>query len=774
MSAEPITVCYQGSQLLVVPAIHFSYVFASEVNRICRNPETRPEAIAIELGPQTAEAAERWLKELGVGPKKSRELPVMLGLTKRNRMIRGSLKQKAFQLQKETGNDLSELPPEVLNRELGYAGYGLLCLSPTDSIIEAIRCALELDLPLYGIDLEEMADGNRKPIIVQDPIGADGNLAAYIAQNAPYAAQQHDEEIDSRREVVMAARVKALLEEYRRVLFTCGMGHWLRIRNMFEDPSIRPSIIPKTTGETLGYFKRVVVHPLIAINYMGLFPALVAKYEKARKPPCELDGRSNRAIRLHPFRIFEDLMRKTCRDYFSSKSIGQECSHRSQDLNSLGGFEGYLKNLCLVNLRLVPDFLMTTKAAQGMMSKGFVRALTKRFMDFPWASPEEHLECSLLASVSGYGDDSVCTLYGNDGLGNEEYFYVRSIPASKKHTVKIKIPYEWAESNELKKKSKGSGMLHTWIPWDYLISSMSLRGVGLAKKWEHERRAEVFEGSLLEGIDIKQTLRAYSRGEDRLYVWDTLRKRSNSASFPGDGFPVVFILEPGEHGDAEWTALYEECSWMAKHMSDRTYFDETRRGKGDKMIAVIGYGDLDIDTKASELNSKIRSDRYYGIVIYQPICWTRRQFAKWVELTGYKRNPFCNSNILGEGLTSDLTAFFEKRNGIRIGEFQWSTTLMLLAIPFAKDIVTVIIPDNYQIDRVVFEKAKRYGVEVCEASLNSFTQQEIDRLSFNHMAAAITHDPKCVFPKSVEKAIGELQTDNRDLVPRSCLDFGNH
>ncbi|GAJ10587.1 unnamed protein product [marine sediment metagenome] len=86
-------------------------------------------------------------------------------------------------------------------------------------------------------------------------------------------------------------------------------------------------------------------------------------------------------------------------------------------------------------------------------------------------------------------------------------------------------------------------------------------------------------------------------------------------------------------------------------------------------------------------------------------------------------------------------------------------TLMLLAIPFAKDIVTVVIPDNYQIHPVVFKRAKSNGVEVCTVPLNSFTQEEKDRLLFNHMAPAKKHDPMCLFDSSVEEAIGELQTE---------------
>ena len=186
MLPEPLTVEVGSSELLVVPAIHFNHVFAREVNRICSDPEYRPEAIAVELGPRAATEVKVWLKELGVGTKARKKLPVMLGLTRGNRTIRSSFKNKAFQLQQKTGKDLSDLPPEVLHRELGYAGRAVLYLCPTDSIIEAIRCSVELELPVYGVDLEESASGNYHPALIQDPLGADGDLAAYVLENGAF------------------------------------------------------------------------------------------------------------------------------------------------------------------------------------------------------------------------------------------------------------------------------------------------------------------------------------------------------------------------------------------------------------------------------------------------------------------------------------------------------------------------------------------------------------------------------------------------------------
>ena len=93
----------------MIPARHFCHVFADRVHRICSNPATMPNAIAVELGPQTVATALSWLVELGVGTPDFRLFPVMLALVKGNRTIRASLREKAFRLQHESGKDISWL-----------------------------------------------------------------------------------------------------------------------------------------------------------------------------------------------------------------------------------------------------------------------------------------------------------------------------------------------------------------------------------------------------------------------------------------------------------------------------------------------------------------------------------------------------------------------------------------------------------------------------------------------------------------------------------------
>ncbi len=69
---------YGQSTLVVVPAIPFRNEFARNVNELCR--DVQPDAIAVELGPETANACRSWIEELIEFLKSPEEFPCLLAL----------------------------------------------------------------------------------------------------------------------------------------------------------------------------------------------------------------------------------------------------------------------------------------------------------------------------------------------------------------------------------------------------------------------------------------------------------------------------------------------------------------------------------------------------------------------------------------------------------------------------------------------------------------------------------------------------------------------
>lgn len=768
MPTPPVTFRWQNSDLHVIPARHFCHVFADRVNRICSNPATMPEAVAVELGPETAATALTWLAELGVGTAGYRLFPVMLALMKRNRMIRASLRQKALRLQREAGRDISEISPESLHRELGFSEYSVLFLSPVDSIIEGLRCGLELGVPVQGVDLEETAEGICTPALIEDPHAAGEDMSMYMARNLAIAEAYRDEEIDSRKEMAMAARLKALMARHKRVVFTCGMAHWLRIRTFLLDDSVRPAALGGTAASAAGDFQRVVVHPEIAARYMDLFPAVVRAYEKRRLLACHAPDSASRRRLIDAEALYRGSLSRAYKTYFSRTdqslpSVG--CGH---DPDSLRSFEHYLENLCRLSHGRVPNLSMIVQAAQDVIGGEFPKALAGAFMAFPWTSPKKHPGCALLSPSIDCGKQAGSATLVEGGSSTGRHFFIRSVPADQGPSTTARVPYEWRNPKEHGSPS----VLHAWHPWNCLITSMSFRALKEGSRKKRKKKAVVFEGSILDGIDVKPTIRAFSRGNEQIYVRDSLYETLPDSPSPLEGFPVVWIFSPGEHPNASWNVLHEPSSYMDSHIRGQASFRRVIESRGSNMVVVIAYGSTVHNEHRLPGGQDMKTDRYYGILLFQPICWSNRQFARWAELTQYRRNPFCRDTYLGPRGDSDLQNFYAREHGLKLGEYDWTTTLMLLALPFTRAVLTVVIPDGYRIERCVYEKAKSYRVSVVTTSARLFSPEDVSRISICHLVPAISHDPECVYSRKIEQAIGEPQSANRHLVPPVLAAFG--
>jgi hypothetical protein len=758
---------FGGGLLAAVPAVHYRHVFAARVYRSCL--EERPDAIAVELGPHTAAAIWCWLNEITEKTGVSGDIPVMLGLTKPNRMIRPELRERAMRLQRELNLDLSELPPDILNRELECADHYIACLTPTDSIIEAIRCSIEFGIPLYGIDLERTARGRyESKYLIEDPAGSKGRFSDYVASNEDWLSIQRDDPIDTRREIAMAARLKGLLERHRQVLFTCGIGHWKNLRNLLDAGGIRPShLISEASRTAPAAYRRICVHPLIAVQFMDAFPAMVGEYQKWRRRRGSAGLPDQGTPTPSPSDILRNLLMTAYRKYFTEAGGSFRRAERQDDLEGIPRFEHYLENLCLLNLRTNPDFHTVATAARETMSRDFVKAVVKELLDFPWTTPDDHADCGVLVPERNRGGSINCSIqYAGEETG--EPLILATGMTARKHDA----PYDWEWLRRKALVRRNDFVHHTWVPWERLVSSLSLRAIGSARSVESIRTSLPFEGSMLDGIDVKSTVRSFARGEDKLFVRDVKRKTRIHGARGFAGFPIVWILDQKVNTACGFSFLFECGEWIRKYVKDPARFEEVRKSRGSDMVAIIAYGEQNVETAASAKNPKIRSDRYQGMVLYQPICWTREQFAHWVESTGYRRNPFSDHGLFGGDFVRERAASLQWKRHAEKPMPDWETALILLAIPFAKGIVTVVAPDDFRIDPGVHKKARTFGVELRRVSLRSFSTDEIEALAIGYMTPGVVYDPACIVEESIEEAIGQKQTENEHLVPRYCLDFG--
>jgi hypothetical protein len=121
---------------------------------------------------------------------------------------------------------------------------------------------------------------------------------------------------------------------------------------------------------------------------------------------------------------------------------------------------------------------------------------------------------------------------------------------------------------------------------------------------------------------------------------------------------------------------------------------------------------------------------------------------------------------------SELRDTYERLHGVKMGEHLWTTTLCLLTLPYARHHLTVVAPEGFHVPGLVLERARQRGVTVALASLKAFAPEEISRLAACPLVPVLGVEPEPRYSMSLEKALGERQTDNRRMVPPEWLNFG--
>lgn len=765
---------FQGSSLFAVPAVHFRVPFAEAVNSFCSEPCSRPDAIAVELAPGAASAAASWLAELGVGS----PLPCMLGLVRRNRRIHPRLRETAIRLQEGTGKYLHEIHPSLLHRHLHYSAHSLLCLSPTDSIIEAIRCSLELGVPLFGVDLEEFADVPQVPLMIQDPAMARPAIADYVQRNAPYGDAGRDEVIDGRREFAMAARLKAVLQKHKTVLFTGGLAHWASLQRLLLDPAVYPAY--QAGSKDAAHYHRVLVHPLLATRQMDLFPAVTDVYQKWRQPADESHSDTSDVVDYST--ILSVSLKRTYERYFAQAAGELNSGGKHEDYQNLSHFESLLSELCTVNQRLVPNLEDVLSTADAMMSKEFCRELADTFMDFDWASPESWPELPVLSpnhqleGENAFDETaprvqiSIPEQWGASGMHRRTYrpgepFVVSNLLHGEVRPAAAKNPWRWQHEVGLA-TSRGEGSLRVWPPCDFLLFGTAFQAGRLAPLTP-EALITAFEGSLEAGVHVKATLRASIRGEGRIYVrrhpWAAAIQEPNASTLD----PTVFIFSTPRVRDTEsWYFYSGSMSGLYwRHIKDRRRFREVIKDKGDQLVQGLGF--LRRMPVPLNLSSHVAGfNLLKGIVVFGSPCLNAIQEATWLEETNYTQAP-----IFRGGDMPGLVAMYRERHRMHLDPGDWISTLVLLAMPYVHPVrrrVVVVAPDEFVLKPVVFQQARVRRLRVAIVPLSYLSSERIQEMTRQYMVYPQDIDG-LKYPQELEWLLEQSATAHSNLLPRSLL-----
>lgn len=774
-----LTLTYEGHTLLSVPSIHYRVVFAEMVNRCCADAASRPTAIAVELPPHCTAAAAAWIREL-MSPTGTSKLPCMLGLIQKNRKIHPRFREAALRLQERTGKQLHELSPDILYRELGHSAVELLCLSPTDSIIEAIRCACELQLPLFGIDMDETPPLSKgSSVDLRDPQSARQGLQQYVDLYACLGETARDQHSFTRREVVMSARLKTLLLRYERVLFVCGLGHCSRIFRMINDHTIQPARDVPLQG--IGECSRVLVHPDLAIKQMDIFPGVSEAYATQRQPASRDDAS------LEPVN-FTALFQSCLDDACSRRASEQEAQAREaaapEGYHGIYGFSQFLARVGLLSQQITPDLATTLGAAQSMLPQEFVKTMVNAFMKCSWVSPSDYPDLPIVGFESMHAGPSGrkserCALIVPTADGQGAPYYEKSESfhlTSKKGQEGQGLPpflWQWQDEPNISTRDDGKfGSIYIWPPCDYLYYATSYAAVNLVEAGRVERASEAFTGSLFDGIDLKASLRASIQGEAKLYVRRPSQKRVHKMR--GEPKPAVFSpaleLQPtvfifsgqADISPEDWNYLIAGTEEIYNDLSSRgkKMFDQIETGHNVFLESINVATELPILPHMSPWVSN--GHMLHGSLRFGNPCVNYFQASSWLEKGHFKSSPSLpqRDDIFG------LVSLYADRHNLEIDLGQWGNALILFALPYAINTrkVIVVAPENFQINAVVRREAKRRQVEIISLPISIFPKERISQIRCQYSVRATPGGKE--YPPELEHILGQSLHTHRNLLPR--------
>lgn len=432
---------------------------------------------------------------------------------------------------------LRRLPQiSVLSYQAGAETVYLL-IEPADPLVEAARQALELGIPLHFVDVDtDTYPRHYEPLPDSYSISRIGLEAYYREYRAATDGEEPCRE-DQRREQGMAYRLQQIARQHQRILFVCGMAHLERIKGLFAVSQAMP--LERVRRDGVSVFN---LHPDSCREILAEFPFLSAVYELRRGPlPDEpVENCSGLRKRFHALELIrggkeqaseellmENAIRRTARHLGATgafpdrqrliyRLFNEAARHYRQETGETlhlwqkRAFFRFARNYALQTGMLLPDLFQLLAAARGCIDDNFAHAFCRLATCYPWQSAE-----SDLATINISPEE----IWGGSRRIRFRPRQKRSKGLSQLGLLKRKRevrPGEWLEGFD-------DPSICSYPPEDIAIEEYGrfLKRKGCMQLSEEMTRTEKFSSSLLDGIDMRETLRNIHEGA--IYVREQQR-----------------------------------------------------------------------------------------------------------------------------------------------------------------------------------------------------------------------------------------------------------
>jgi len=463
------------------------------------------------------------------------------------------------QFAREVRRVFAELKPDIVAIELPDIYYSdllqgierlprlsLLCLQqqsqrfaylpifPSDSMIEGLRLARDNQLPTALVDLAiQDYQTPVSPIPVPDDEAIQSlGLERFYATVLPHLPRIESGSPHLRREAHMAARLQDLNQRFKRILFICGMTHWQAIRKHLADGSGK---LAEHELESVKAPFLAKLGPKARPVLLEEMPFLVLRYELARRFGLDYQR--------------DQLLRTLVQDARNAPALKDE-GYSPRELRNL---LQYAYKLAVTDKRLSPDLYNLLLASKQTLGDDYAIEVMDRALAYPYEDLDDLPEIEFDPARDGFW------------MAGRKIELQRRLPLP----VDPDSPRKWQELKITRKKREELPQnyaamwfffgFYSHIPEDLILEGFIDRlGDKLASEASfRETRLHVFNGSLMDGIDMRETIRNHHLGQ--IYVREEIRKNAAIGAwiliFDEDlsqsAYPWVMSLSAEHHNESD-------------------------------------------------------------------------------------------------------------------------------------------------------------------------------------------------------------------------------
>ncbi|MFN7844958.1 MAG: hypothetical protein ACK5N9_24820 [Pirellula sp.] len=447
---------------------------------------------------------------------------------------------------------------EIMQEALGRNTYSFVPIDPCQSVIAAIRFAIGERIPVRFIDMEtDLFAGDEEGFAPDCYALSKVSLEAFSTAMLPSISRPKSDQVNERIRW-MAKRLLSLRSKNDNIVMLCDIHHWPWIREAYHQAlaSSDRELVPYEHDEP-------AVNHSIAENtlvfMLSELPYITAVYEQSRSQLID-----------SPFDSYIDGIKKLLLSARASylADFGKRARRISPFL--LSQCLKYIRNLSLVDNRLTPDMYTILLAAKQTFGDSYAVHVAETIKDYAFQEPLSWSNVKMGIGKLELPDGEIVPAISRLGEGLFEW---RSLDLARR-----------PPKDELKEWQKAWNPYQqcSWLPEDAKIENFRTRVVDRAQAilGADLARSEKFTTSIMDGLDIRETLRHWHEGE--LYV------KIQPPSI-GKLDACILMFDPTPSPEVyDWRATwYAEYEWESTLAFYATNFHKEIIGPG---IGVANYG----------------------------------------------------------------------------------------------------------------------------------------------------------------------------------------